>query len=333
MRIAIVKLSALGDIVHAMIVLQFIKKYNQEILIDWFVEEQYKDLLEYHPHIHKVHLVNLKKAKREKSIRILIKELKNIRNLDSYDLVIDMQGLFKSALISWSISSKLTLGFDKLSIREKVAAFFYDKRFHFSYEENVVKRNFELIKFALNLPFLSTAIDSKLPFLYPSHKYISNIISNKKNNIVLIPGSSSFTKSYPAEKFAELPKYIDANFFIVWGDQAEKKLADKIKLLSPVVNVCEKLSLKLLISLISQSDLVIGGDTGPTHIAWALNVPSITIFGPTPGYRNSFQTRRNLIIESNSNVNPLKINKNDHSIKNIDVKKIIKMSGELLDLS
>ena len=63
MRIAIVKLSALGDIVHAMAVLQFIKKYNQEILIDWVVEENYKQLLEYHPEVNKVHTVNLKKAK------------------------------------------------------------------------------------------------------------------------------------------------------------------------------------------------------------------------------------------------------------------------------
>ena len=55
MKIAIVKLSALGDIVHAMVVLQFIKKFNQDILIDWFVEESYKDLLEYHPDINKVH--------------------------------------------------------------------------------------------------------------------------------------------------------------------------------------------------------------------------------------------------------------------------------------
>ena len=65
MKIAIVKLSALGDIIHAMVVLQFIKKYNPEILIDWVVEENYKQLLEYHPEVNKVHTVNLKKAKNQ----------------------------------------------------------------------------------------------------------------------------------------------------------------------------------------------------------------------------------------------------------------------------
>jgi heptosyltransferase-1 len=73
--------------------------------------------------------------------------------------------------------------------------------------------------------------------------------------------------------------------------------------------------------LISQLDLVIGPDTGPTHIAWALNIPSITLYGPTPGYRNTFETEFNKIIESDSNVNPNKIDKNDYSIKNIEVEK------------
>ena len=76
MKIAIVKLSALGDIVHSMIVLQIIKKYNPEILIDWVVEDSYKELLEFHPDINKVFTVRIRKAKKKKSLNILFKELK-----------------------------------------------------------------------------------------------------------------------------------------------------------------------------------------------------------------------------------------------------------------
>ena len=128
-----------------------------------------------------------------------------------------------------------------------------------------------------------------------------------KKNIILIPGASYPSKCYPIEKFVELTKQIDANFMIIWGNQKEKILADEITALSPKVNVCEKLSIDNLISLISQVDLVIGPDTGPTHIAWALNVPSITLFGPTPGYRNAYMTKINRTIESNSKVNPFKL--------------------------
>ena len=127
MRIAIVKLSALGDIVHAMVVLQFIKKFNKEISIDWIVEESYKELLELHPDINKVHLINLKTAKKRKSLPILLKEFKKVSKFSSYDIVIDMQGLLKSALISRIIPSKVTIGFDKNSIRESIASIFYNK--------------------------------------------------------------------------------------------------------------------------------------------------------------------------------------------------------------
>ena len=129
MKIAIVKLSALGDIVHAMIVLQFIKKYNQEIEVDWVVEENYKELLEYHPDINKVHVINIKKAKNKKSLFLFLTELRRVRLFGPYDFVIDMQGLIKSALIARIIPSKLTVGFDKKSLRESLAAIFYNKKF------------------------------------------------------------------------------------------------------------------------------------------------------------------------------------------------------------
>ena len=88
-----------------------------------------------------------------------------------------------------------------------------------------------------------------------------------------------------------------------------------------------------MLSLIAQVDLVIGSDTGPTHMAWALNIPSITLFGPTPGYRNTYITNINKTIESESEVNPIKINKSDDSIKNITVSDISKLAQELLEIS
>ena len=103
-----------------------------------------------------------------------------------------------------------------------------------------------------------------------------------------------------------------------------------MKSISSKVHICEKLSLDKLISLISQVDLVIGSDSGPTHMAWALNVPSITLYGPTPGNRNSFSSKINRVIESESNVNPLNINKNDYSIRDIKISKIVLDSKELL---
>jgi len=331
MKIAIVKLSALGDIVHAMVVLQFIKKYNQAIEVDWFVEEGYKGLLESHPDINKVIQVNIKDVKKKKSFYLLYKELKRTQQYGPYDLVIDMQGLIKSAIISKFIPSKLTLGFDKSSAREGLASIFYNKVFKFSYHKNVIERNFELIKFALDLPFKIEEIGKKLPFLHSNQKYLNASLSNIKKNIILIPGASFSSKRYPVKSFVELINLLDANYLVIWGNEEEKCLADKIKILAPKVNICEKLSIKDLISLISQVDLVVGPDTGPTHMAWALDRPSLTLFGSTPGYRNAFTTKINRIIDSKSDVNPYKIDKNDNSIRDIDVNEILQIAQDLLN--
>jgi len=76
--------------------------------------------------------------------------------------------------------------------------------------------------------------------------------------------------------------------------------------------------------------LVIGGDTGPTHMAWALNIPSITIFGNTPQYRNTFITPINRVVKSHTRVNALKLDKSDFSIQEIDPQEVIALAKELL---
>ena len=326
MKIAIVKLSALGDIVNAMIVLQFIKKYNSKIEIDWVVEKSYKELLVNHPSINKVHTVNLKQAKKEKSLLMFIKEVKKIRNFDKFDLVIDMQGLVKSAFVSRIISSGKTIGFHRSSSRESISSLFYSHTFKIDYKENIILRNLSLIANSLNFIPKKENIQNKESFLYSSKKYFFSELSRSMKNIILIPGASHPSKCYPIENFSYIVEYLDVNFTIIWGNDNEKEMADKIKNLCPSVNVAKKMSLDELISLIQQSDLVIGPDTGPTHMSWALNVPSITLFGSTPGYRNAYETEINKILESDSIVNPLKINKNDYSIANIDAAEIVKIS-------
>jgi heptosyltransferase I len=331
MRIAIVKLSALGDIVHAMVVLQFIKNFNKEISIDWIVEESYKDLLDSHPDINKVHLINIKQAKDNKSLPALISEIKKVRKLSPYDLVVDMQGLLKSALISRIIPSKVTLGFDKYSSRESISSFFYNQTFNYDYKKNIIERNLAIIKFALGIKSNINIVEKKVPFLYSSRDYLVKDFSAAKKNIIFVLGASYKSKCYPVKNLAELTKLFDANYIAIWGDANERKMADELKYLSPAVNICEKLSIDSIITLISKADLLIGPDTGPTHMAWALDIPSITIFGPTPGFRNTLETKINKIIESDSIVDSKKINKNDDSIKNIKVNDIFKIVCSLLN--
>jgi heptosyltransferase I len=333
MKIAIVKTSALGDIIHAMVVLQFIKHLIKDVDIDWIVEERYKSLLESHPDINIVHTVNIKEAKEKKSLSLLIMQLIKVRKFGVYDIVIDMQGLIKSAVLSRIIRSRTTFGFDKTSIREGAAAIFYSNTLTVDYAENIINRNIAIVSKALELSINEIDLINKKPFLYSTKKYLLSSGFDGKKNIALIPGASFQSKCYPIDKFAELTKMIDANFFVIWGSENEKIMAKELKSLSTEINIVEKLSLGELISFISQMSLIIGSDTGPTHMAWSLNIPSITLFGPTPGYRNTFETDINKYIDSKSIVNPLNINKNDHSIKDIKLEDIVKMTRYLLKVN
>jgi len=232
MKIAIVKLSSLGDIIHGMIVLQFIKKYNQTIEIDWIVDETFAGLLEDQPDISNIHVVKLKKAKQRKSISLFFNELGKLRKLDNYEIVIDMQGLVKSAIVAKLIPSNLTIGFDKFSVRESVSSFLYDKSFNIDYSENVILRNISLIENALEFSVLKENIYTKTPFLYSKREYQLNSISADKKNILLIPGSSSSSKCYPLKKLATLTNLVDENFLIIWGNSEEKQMAENIQKLS-----------------------------------------------------------------------------------------------------
>ncbi len=330
MRIAIVKLSALGDIIHAMVALQFIKQSLPDSSIDWIVEEGFKDILINNPDIDTIHTVNIKKAKKNRSFALLFQELKRLRKLPKYDVVIDAQGLIKSAIVARAIPSKQTFGFDKHSLRESFAARFYSETCSMGYDENIIKRNVFVVSSALGFAISEADILDKKPFLYSNSKKVAIPAKNRKLNVAFIPGASFKSKIYPVEKYIQLANELDANIIILWGSLEEKLMADQIHAGSENSSVASQLTLDELKLVISQVDLVIGGDTGPTHMAWALNIPSITLFGSTPGYRNTYTTDINRVIESESKVDPYKIDKNDFSIKAIKVDVIVKITKELL---
>jgi len=332
MKIAIVKLSALGDIIHAMVALQFIKKQYPDCQIDWIVEKGFKDVLVNNPDIDNIYTVEIKQAKKNKSLIQLFKQLLKLRKLPKYDIVIDAQGLVKSAIVTRFIPALKRFGFDKASLRESFASKFYTDTCRIKYSENIIKRNIGLISNALNIEITHKDILNKQPFLYSNSDVSFGLFDDAKSNILLIPGASFKSKIYPLENYANITKRLksQANFVILWGNEFEKNIANNIQTIEPTVKIVKKLSLDELKTIILKADLVIGGDTGPTHMAWALNTPSITLFGSTPGYRNTFTTDINKIIESDSQVDPFKIDKNDLSIKTIKVTDIVKITQELL---
>lgn len=329
MRIAIVKLSAMGDIIHAMVALQFLKKYHPEYEIDWIAEEAFVQIPLNNPHLRQVLPVNLKSIKKSffnifSQIKLLLSYRKN-----NYDVVIDAQGLIKSAIVGLFLG-KNRIGFDSKSTRESLASIFYTKKIAINYEENVILRNIALICTPFGVDVSKKEIEKKEPFLFCDFGVNFNILDNSKKNILLILGASKPNKIYPKERFSNLCRLIDANFICVWANEFEHDCATFLATQNQNVQVCPKLSLDELKALISKVDLVIGGDTGPTHMAWALNVSAILIFGNTPNERNMFEDFRNKSIKSTSLVDPLKLDKGDFSINEIDENEIAQIAKGLI---
>ena len=324
-KLAIVRLSALGDIVNSAIVVQFIRQKYPNAVIDWVTEEMFSDAVSLLEDVQHVHTINLKQLKKEKSFKLLQQNISKLRTLGEYDIIIDMQGLIKSAIVARLIG-KNTHGFDKDSTRESLAALFYKTTSHIAYSENVVKRNCFVVADALDFTITDAMILNKKPLFQVTKEYQ---LRSEKKNIAFVVGASWKSKIYPKEELVKICNALQEQAFIIWGSESEKADAAWICEHSEYAALAPAMNLSELIAFISHLDLLIGNDTGPTHIAWAQNIPSITLLGPT-NRRMLYETQRNVAIESPSAVNIMKIDKNDFSIKDIPYEKILKEARELL---
>ncbi|GAA7654402.1 lipopolysaccharide heptosyltransferase I [Helicobacter pylori] len=324
MKIAIVRLSALGDIIVSAVFLEAIKECLPNAQIEWFVDERFSAILEHSPYIDKLHPIALKSALTTFNPLKIFKLFKSLRAYE-YDIIIDMQGLVKSALITQTLKAPKKVGFDYASAREGLSAFFYSQKVSIAYNEPVLKRNFTLLSHALNLPKkeISEGLSSRAKvFSYqPSLKIDALNLNQNKLKILFVLETSKINKTYPIERFKELALMLE-NFQIclLWHADEDKANAlygalkdQRDALLLP------KLTLNEVKALLFKMDLIIGGDTGITHLAWALQKPSITLYGNTPMERFKLESPINVSLTGNSNAN---YHKKDFSIQNIEPKKI-----------
>ncbi|GAA9073335.1 lipopolysaccharide heptosyltransferase I [Helicobacter pylori] len=324
MKIAIVRLSALGDIIVSAVFLALIKERFTNAQIEWFVDERFGAILEHSPYIDKLHPIALKSALTTFNPLKIFKLFKSLRAYE-YDIVIDMQGLIKSALITQMLKAPKKVGFDCTSAREGLSAFFYSQKVSIAYNEPVLKRNFTLLSHALNLPKkeISEGLRSRSKvFSYQDSPKIDALnLNENKLKILFVLETSKINKTYPIERFKELALALE-NFQIclLWHASEDKATAlyGALKNQRDVL-LLPKLTLNEVKALLFKMDLIIGGDTGITHLAWALQKPSITLYGNTPMERFKLESPINVSLTGNSNAN---YHKKDFSIQNIEPKKI-----------
>lgn len=280
-RVLIIKLASMGDLVHLLPALTDAKKADPSILFDWVVDRSFAEVASWHPAIHTTFLTNhrkwrasLFKKKTWLEFSALIQQI----NQNSYDIIIDAQGNIKTALLSLLIKGKKA-GFDGSSIPEWGSQFFYDKKVSSSKKLHAITRLRQLFAKVLDYPLPSTPPDyqidtKKLP---PPSTLLSS------SYLFFVPIASFPSKLWPEESWTELVKQsrvFNCPIVIPWGNEKERLRALKLAELDNVL-VLPKLSLSEIGYLLLHAKAVVSMDTGLSHIAAALDIPTITLYGPT----------------------------------------------------
>ena len=289
-NILIVKLSAIGDVIHAMPVAHAIKETYPEAHITWVVEPPAYDLLAMNPDVDEIILF---KKKEFKSIGGFLENygpLKREIQKRNYDAVLDLQGLFKSAAIAYLAKAPCKLGMCNMrELSDKVSQPVIGP----NAKGHIVERYLDVARaigckaenaeFSLNVPDREADL-TRMRF--------SQAGANMGNPyVVLAVGANWPNKRWPEENFAKLADWLYTKRLIpvlVGGGVVDEQRAAAISAQSeiPPVNLVGQTNLKQLAYTIQQAQLVIGGDTGPVHLAAGLKVPTIMLMGPTNATRN-----------------------------------------------
>ena len=289
-RILIVKTSSLGDVIHCLPVVNDILQHAQEAHIDWVVEESFAEIPHMHAGVNQVFTVAMRRWKNQlfrKKTWSEINEFKKLIQRNQYDAIIDVQGLLKSALITKQANG-VKHGYDKNSIREPLASWFYDKTYAISYQQHAVTRNRALCAMSLGYTTPLNAADYGIT---PENdaSAIPMDIGLQASYIVALHGTSRDSKLWPIENWIDLGRELakqNLKLALPWANEAELARANAIasQLKNAQANNCivlPKLSIAQIANIISNAKAAIGVDTGLSHLAAALNIPTIAIYTDT----------------------------------------------------
>ncbi len=288
-RILLVKTSSMGDVIHNLPVVNDILQHIPNVQIDWVVEEPFADIPRLHPAVHHVIPVAMRRWRKQPFNKNTWQEIRAVKERlsgTSYDAVIDTQGLLKSAWLAHYANGPL-LGYDWQSIREPLASLFYGRRFNISYQQHAVTRNRTLAAMALDYAVPGDAPDYGIAKDDASESRMDiGLQSNdiECNYIIGLHGTSRDSKLWPVDHWIALGQALNALGYALalpWASPAELERAVEISGQVENCTVLPKLSIEDLATVIANATGAVGVDTGLSHLAVALNIPTIAIYTDT----------------------------------------------------
>ena len=288
MRVLLIKTSSLGDVIHALPALTDAARAIPGIRFDWVVEEGFAELPGWHPAVDRVIPVAIRRWR--KNIWQTIKSgewrrfKQRVREV-KYDLVIDAQGLVKSAWLTRYVKAPVA-GLDSQSAREPLASRFYSRRLAVARGQHAVERVRQLFAVALGYDLPKGLGDYGLS--------VDKLVELPRKNpfVLFLHGTTWDTKHWPEAYWRELTErmgHLGVEVKLPWGNAAEKARAERIAQGLKNAVVLPKLNLAGVARVLADASACVAVDTGIGHLAAALDVPTLSLFGPTnPGLTGAY---------------------------------------------
>ena len=279
----IIKTSSLGDIVHMLPALTDAAHYVPDIKFDWVVEEGFAEVASWHPNVDQVFPVAIRRWRKQLTLRQTWQQMsvfkKQLRQ-QSYSKVIDSQGLLKSALLTRWANGEVW-GYDKNSITESLASYFYQRKANVSRDLHAITRNRHLLAQALSYSIDGLPLDYGLADnAYKASKDLN--ISDQY--IIGFHATSREDKEWSLDLWDQfIPQIAQQGYRILlpWGNEREYQRANQLASTHENAECLPKCSLSELAALIQSATAIIGMDTGLMHIAAAFNKKGIALYPVT----------------------------------------------------
>ncbi|MTI15288.1 lipopolysaccharide heptosyltransferase I [Sansalvadorimonas verongulae] len=283
MRVLIIKTSSLGDVIHTLPAITDACAAIPDITFDWVVEEGFSEIPSWHPAVDNIIPVAIRRWRKNILRTWKSGEWKNFRDqikANKYDVVIDAQGLLKSAILTRGIHAPV-YGLDKNSAREPMAARFYSHPQAIAKGQHAVERVRQLFAKALGYPLP----EGKGHFQLKAETFTdTNKVRPSSPYLVFIHGTTWVDKHWPDTYWCKLAKKAtEAGYYVClpWGSEQERERANRIAESADNALVLPRMSLKDMASVIAGAKKVVAVDTGLGHLTAALEVPAVSLYGPT----------------------------------------------------
>ncbi|TGP19173.1 MULTISPECIES: lipopolysaccharide heptosyltransferase I [unclassified Mesorhizobium] len=283
MKVLIVKTSSMGDVIHTFPAVEDALRNRPDISFDWCVEEAFAGIVALHPAIKSIHKVAIRRWRKQPFDGGTWREMAGLRHAlrgGHYDLVIDAQGLLKSAVVARQAGAPIA-GFDRSSAREPSATLFYQRKYAVPRDLHAIERTRRLFGLALGYQPDLSRLGSGI--VAPA----GNLAVPKGRLAFLLHGTSREDKKWPVGDWIETARLLVARRFTpvaTWSNEAEKRAAEAIAGAVPKTVLIPRSPLAEIAAILGRSTLVIGADTGLSHLASAFGLPTVAIFLATePG--------------------------------------------------